>query len=109
MSRGKTSGHALTAQNAALVKGMQARGDREHDIAAWFGVNPARIADVKSGETFAGAQAANILPPTGAPGVKGKRLRDATDQVLSHLQGGDAAKAISALQLAQKNYDANEA
>jgi hypothetical protein len=31
---------------------MLARGDRHHDIAAWFGVNQARIAEVKGGELY---------------------------------------------------------
>jgi hypothetical protein len=29
---------------------MVTRGDRHHDIAAWFGVNQGRIAEVNSGE-----------------------------------------------------------
>ena len=37
--RAKSSGIRLTEYDAALVKGMLARGDRQHDIAAWFGVN----------------------------------------------------------------------
>lgn len=40
---------ALNAQEAAIVKGMLARGDFQHDIAAHFSINPGRIADIKNG------------------------------------------------------------
>ena len=43
MSRANASGISLTAAHAALVKGMLKRGDRQHDIAAWFGVNGGRV------------------------------------------------------------------
>jgi hypothetical protein len=110
MSRGKASGYVLNAQDAAVVLAMQARGDRAHDIAGWFGVNQGRVAEVKGGQ-FGNVPLApaHSLPPKGAPGVKGRRLRVASDQVLTHLQAGDAAKAIAALQSAKKDYDANEA
>ena len=39
----------LTADQAALVKGMLARGDKQHDIAAFFGENGGRIAEIKTG------------------------------------------------------------
>ena len=44
MTRGKASGYTLTKADAAVVLAMQARGDRDHDIAAWFGVNQGRVA-----------------------------------------------------------------
>ena len=59
----------LSAQDAAIVKGMLARGDKQHDIAAEFGENGARIAEIKKGEKFADVQAApsSRLPPPKAP------------------------------------------
>ena len=42
----------LTADQAALVKGMLARGDKQHDIAAFFGENGGRIAEIKTGMRF---------------------------------------------------------
>ncbi len=67
MTRAESSGRRLTAQDASLVKGMIQRGDRHHDIAAWFGVNQGRIAEVKDGTHFGGAPvaAAKDLPPPG--------------------------------------------
>lgn len=41
---------ALSATDASIVKGMLARGDRQHDIAAWFGVNADRVAEVRAGK-----------------------------------------------------------
>jgi hypothetical protein len=52
MSRANASGISLTAAHAALVKGMLKRGDRQHDIAAWFGVNGGRIAEIANGDRF---------------------------------------------------------
>lgn len=57
---------SLTAADAAIVKGMLARGDRQHDIAAWFGVNGGRIADIKTKKKFANvAPIYEKLPPSG--------------------------------------------
>ena len=33
-----------------IIKGMLARGDRQHDIAAFFGVNGGRIGEVSTGD-----------------------------------------------------------
>jgi hypothetical protein len=58
----------LNAQAAAVIKGMLARGDRQHDIAAHFGENPARVAEIKSGEKFADVKPASTsLPPPKSP------------------------------------------
>ena len=47
-NRAESSGISITEEDAALIRGMILRGDRKHDIAAFFGVNPGRIADVES-------------------------------------------------------------
>lgn len=66
-TRAEPSGLKLTAQDAALIRGMIARGDRHHDIAAFFGVNQGRIAEVARGARFPDALAAEAdeLPPKG--------------------------------------------
>ena len=65
--RAQPSGVHLSADDAAVVKGMRLRGDRQHDIAAWFGVNPGRIAEVLNGHLFqdVAPAAAAALPPVG--------------------------------------------
>ena len=65
--RAEASGVHLTASDAAQVKGMLKRGDRQHDIAAWFGVNAGRIAEVATGDRFREVEATAIgdLPPPG--------------------------------------------
>jgi len=110
MARGKASGYSLTTNDARIVLGMVARDDREHDIAAWFGVNQGRIKEVKDGK-FGTSEAASAekLPPKGPPGVKGKRLRRSIDEVLTSLDKGDTQAAIALLQKAKQRYDANEA
>jgi hypothetical protein len=71
--RAEPSGISLTSADAAIVKAMLARNDRQHDIAAWFGVNGGRIADIKTGKTFPEVQPASAdnLPPPG-PYLAGK-------------------------------------
>ena len=39
----------ITREQASIVLGMLNRGDKQHDIAAYFGENPGRIIDVKHG------------------------------------------------------------
>lgn len=57
----------LTEAQAALIKGMLLRGDKQSDIAAWFGVNSGRVAEINKGHRFPKVQAAawSLLPPPG--------------------------------------------
>ena len=65
--RAERSGIHLDEAQAALVKGMIKRGDRQHDIAAWFGVNGGRIGEISTGAKFTEVAAApeEMLPPPG--------------------------------------------
>src|ERR1700723_3692505 len=78
--RAEPSGISLTPADAALVKGMLLRGDRQHDVAAWFGVNGGRIAEIATGARFATVQPASTetLPPVG-PYPCGREARAALD------------------------------
>ncbi len=106
----KASGYSLTANDAPMVLGMDAPGDREHDIAGWFGVNQGRVAEVKAGKFGTPSVApTNQLPPKGPPGIKGRRLRAAVDGVLASLSKGNSAEAVAKLQTAIAVYDADEA
>lgn len=42
----------LTAEKAALIKGMLARRDRQSDVSAYFGINQGRIYEIASGQRF---------------------------------------------------------
>jgi len=52
---------------AGVVKAMLARGDKQHDIASWFGVNGGRIAEIATGQKFKTVPPCkpDILPPQG--------------------------------------------
>lgn len=64
--RAPPSGISLTEKDAAIIKGMLERGDRQHDVAAWFGVNGGRIAEIANGSRFPGVPPVqNGLPPPG--------------------------------------------
>lgn len=68
------SGIRLDEEDAAIVKGMLARGDRQHDIAAWFGVNGGRIGEISTGAKFAEVKPVELeeLPPQG-PYLSGRQ------------------------------------
>ncbi|MGJ4918793.1 hypothetical protein ACQR10_26755 [Bradyrhizobium sp. HKCCYLRH2060] len=112
-NKGKASGYTLVASDAPIILGMVARDDRDHDIAAWFGVNQGRIAEVKDGSKFGTPAAAHssLLPPSGPPGIKGRRLRAAADDVMKALAKGPSGltEAKDLLQGAIDAYDTNEA
>jgi hypothetical protein len=110
MSRSKASGYVLKRADAPIVMGMVARGDRDHDIAAWFGVNQGRIAEVKDGTKFGtvATAPATQLPQKGAPGIKGRRLREDSQQALDALNAGDMKKVRVILEGGMAEYDLNE-
>jgi hypothetical protein len=112
MSKSKASGYHLSNNDVAIVLGQVIRGDREHDIAAWFGVNQGRIAEAKDGShgSVAAASAAD-LPPKGPPGVKGKRARWSISEALKAIEaGGDEIlpQIKKILEAAVAKYDADE-
>src|SRR4051812_40337103 len=63
-TRASSSGIVLGSVDAAIIKSLLRRGDRQHDIAAWFGVNGGRIAEIATGQRFAHVPPA---PPTDLP------------------------------------------
>jgi hypothetical protein len=68
MGRAPTSGISLGHRETCVVKGMLARGDRQHDIASYLGVNGGRIAEIAVGtNAYPNAQPAPEadLPPPG--------------------------------------------
>lgn len=91
MARAEPSGISLNDYDASIVKGMLARGDRQHDIAAWFGVNGGRIGDISTGAKFPNVAAApqEKLPPPGP-----------------YLTGRDAHAAMIALEAAAETINA---
>jgi hypothetical protein len=53
--------------------------------------------------------AAHELPPKGAPGIKGRRLRESVGLALTSLGKGNSEEAAAILKKAAATYDANEA
>ncbi|HVT26084.1 MAG TPA: hypothetical protein VHD95_15770 [Rhizomicrobium sp.] len=92
-NRAPSSGISLSDSDAAIVKGMLARGDRQHDIAAWFGVNGGRVGEIAAGMKFRNVPPAptQLLPPAGP-----------------YLSGRATAVLIGALQKAKGALDAAE-
>ena len=85
MSRASTSGISLSKSDAAIIKGMLYRGDRQHDIAAWFGVNGGRIAEISSRRKFSEVlMQQERLPPPG-PYLSGKQSHEVKIDLLEAL------------------------
>ena len=112
MNRASPSGYRLTGKDVPIVLGMIAREDRKHDIAAWFGVNQGRIADAEKGK-YGGGSAANEkkLPPKGAPGIKGRALRDSVGIAVESYDSRKITlnELLDRLKRALSRYDAHEA
>lgn len=92
--RAPASGISLAEEDAAIVKGMLARGDRQHDIAAWFGVNGGRIAEIATGQRFrdVGAASPEELPEPGPylSGREAAQLRAALAKARAALDAADS-------------------
>ncbi len=88
---------ALSSSEIAIIKGMLARGDRQHDIAAYFGINGGRVGEINTGQRGEGIEPApqNSLPPPG-PYLRGRSseaardtliaLRDLIDQTIQRIE-----------------------
>jgi hypothetical protein len=101
---------ALTSNDARIIFGMIARGDKHHDVASYFGENPARVAEVLSGAAFGilPAAPASDLPPKGAPGLKGRKLLAFVEKALAQLENDDLSAATETLKAGIKRYNLNE-
>lgn len=100
---------ALTVNDAKIAIGMLARGDKQHDVAAWFGENQARIVEAAGGALGTlEAAPADQLPPRGSPGIKGRRLLAFVDKAVEALKAGDADEAMRQLVAGVDRYNRNE-
>lgn len=75
---------AMTDSEIAIAKGMILRGDRQHDIAAYFGENGGRIGEISTGQRGPGVAAApqDQLPPAG-PYMAGRSALRARDTLVA--------------------------
>jgi len=100
--RALNSGISLNEKDAGIVKGMLKRGDRQHDIASWFGVNGGRIAEISVGKKFTDIlYVSNNLPPRGPylSGMDTMRVKNKIKLLEEEISG--IAKKL-------KKYDINQ-
>ncbi len=96
-------------KQVSIIRGMIARGDKQHDIAAWFGENQARIVEAEQGKFGVhDAAPANELPPRGAPGPKGQRMKAFAEKALAALEAGNADEAKKHLAEGIARYNKHE-
>lgn len=100
---------AMTINDAKIAIGMIARGDKQHDVASYFGENQARIAEAVDGK-FGTTEAApaSQLPPKGPYGIKGRRLRAFAQKAIDALKDGNPEEALKELTGGIDRYDRNE-
>lgn len=109
MTKASRSGISVMQKDVPVILAMCARGDRKHDIAAWFGLNQGRIAEVENGDYGTPPTASDEeLPPSGSPGLKAKDLRITLKNVQKYLQDGNIEKAQQILQTGLTKFDKNE-
>src|SRR5258708_1358358 len=99
MSRAPTSGIPLGYRETCVVKGMLARGDRQHDVASYFGVNGGRIGEIASGtNNYPNAQPTPEadLPPPG-PYMTKFAVQSVIDTLNEALEALDLADAETEL------------
>jgi hypothetical protein len=100
MAKARRSGIVVTSADVPLILAMVARGDRRHDIGAWFGLNQGRIKEVEDGDYGSPPPAPpNQLPPSGSPGPKALDLRLAAGRIEQLLAAGGTNAAAEALQV----------
>ena len=94
-----------------MVLGMLARGDRQHDIAAYFGVNGGRVGELATGDhkyPSAVPMSADKLPPPGPYvtkyAVEGviNTLNEAIEAIEMAVGEEELADVRAALQLAKE-------
>lgn len=66
-------GQTLTEDEIAIAKRARLKGYVNHEIAAYFGVNQGRIAEINTGEVGAHVQPASALPDDFPPPVRRAR------------------------------------
>jgi hypothetical protein len=105
-NRARSSGITLTEDDARIAKGMLQRNDRQHDIAAWFGVNGGRIAEIATGRAFNWVEPAphTKLPPPG-PYPNAKKLMEAQQALDDALNALVAAEATMKTLMTEKKID----
>lgn len=102
---------SFTIRDTQIVKGMLERGDKQHDIAAYFGVNGGRVAEVSTGDNdYPNVQPTpeDTLPEPGPyVGLKSVReVQNILEDAISLIKeagniSDEATLAIEALQKAQ--------
>lgn len=93
---------SFTYRETQIVKGMLERGDKQHDIASYFGVNGGRIAEVATGNCDypnASPMSPDKLPPPG-PYVGAKTIFEITvtlQEAIDIIEGAGAASDEASL------------
>lgn len=109
MPRAQRSGITVDPADVPVILAMIARGDRRHDVAAWFGLNQGRLKEVEDGRHGPLTLAPSTdLPPSGSPGIKARQLRRSVARIRGLLGANDVEAAKRAIEEAIAQFDQNE-
>ena len=105
MAKARRSGISVNKADVPVILAMLARDDRNHDVAAWFGLNQGRIKEVKDGQHGTPPLASPAkLPPSGSPGPRALALKAAIDASLKLTSAGKHSEAQNVLTDALAEY-----
>lgn len=95
---------AFTYRETQIVKGMLARGDKQHDIAAYFGVNGGRVAEVANDTcdypTAPAAEESKLPPPGPYVGAKSVfEIKEVLSEAIELIEGAGSASDEAQLAL----------
>ena len=94
----KSGASTPSHRDTRFIKGMLLRGDRQHDIAAYFGVNAGRIAEISTGDCA--YPNAEPMPPDQLPPAGPYLTKFALQSVIEAVN-----QAIEAIELAEQEEE----
>lgn len=107
MAKASRSGISVNSGDLPVILGMLARGDRKHDVAAWFGLNQGRIAEVADGKHGSPPIAnSSYLLPEGSPGPRARELRQRLKAIRRAIEDDKPGEAVKIIDNAIKDFDA---
>ena len=106
MSKARRSGITVNRADVPVILGMINRGDRKHDVAAWFGLNQGRVKEIEDGKHGIPSLApANTLLPSGSPGPKAQALRELLDEISGLVKARKTQEITKKITDAIKEYE----
>lgn len=86
--------YSLNREDAAVIKLRLSHDEKQHDIAADYGVNQGRISEIKTGKKFADVLPALYLPDEKKPSKLTSEEEEIVLGILKKLEEGDRLRGF---------------